>query len=212
MCILERHPTTAILPSYRRTSWVRSPRQQHASPHVRGCRDSTLNIQVTGHARGGKFAWPPGRARAARWPWNLHPDSVGRWTTRKPIDAAPRVRFKSTRTQRQRATPTAFGTIGRLGRPATDWWGTDTPRPLQRWYGTGTPRPPAQSAGEAISGPRYGPEGYIADNWLQTRKGVSAPWRAAAPHPKLPGTPGRRVTPETRTLARIMPRLPKGPT
>ena len=42
VCILERHPTTAILPSYRRTSWVRSPRQQHASPHVRGCWDSTL--------------------------------------------------------------------------------------------------------------------------------------------------------------------------
>jgi hypothetical protein len=41
VCILERHPTTAILPSYRRTSWVRSPRQQHASPHVRGCWDST---------------------------------------------------------------------------------------------------------------------------------------------------------------------------
>ncbi len=55
VCILERHPTTAILPSYLRTSWVRSPRQQHASPPVRGCRDSTDYIQVTGHARGGKF-------------------------------------------------------------------------------------------------------------------------------------------------------------
>jgi hypothetical protein len=46
----------------------------------------------------------------------------------------------------------------------------EPPGPPQRWHGTGTPRPPAQSAGEAISGPRYGPEGYIADNWLQTRK------------------------------------------
>jgi hypothetical protein len=55
VCILERHPTTAILPSYRRTRWVRPPRQQQASPHVRGCRDSTIYIQVTGHARGRKF-------------------------------------------------------------------------------------------------------------------------------------------------------------
>ena len=66
-----------------------------------------------------EFVWPPGRARAARWPWNLRPDDVGRWTTRKPIDAAPRVRFKSTRTLPQRATPTTFGTIGRLGLPPT---------------------------------------------------------------------------------------------
>ncbi len=115
VCILERHPTTAILPSYRRTRWVRLPQQQHGSPHVRGCLDSTLYIQVMGHVRGRKFVWPPGRACAARWPLNLRPDDVDRWTTWKPIDAAPRARFKLTRTLPQRVTPTAFGTTGRLG-------------------------------------------------------------------------------------------------
>jgi hypothetical protein len=40
----------------------------------------------------------------------LRPDDVGRWTTRKPIDAAPRAQFKSTRTLPQRAMPTTFGT------------------------------------------------------------------------------------------------------
>jgi hypothetical protein len=96
-------------------------------------------------------------------------DNVGRRTTRIPtrgrVTRVPTSDSEST----SKSSPMVFGTTGRLGRPATDWWGTGTPRPPQRWHGTGTPRPPAQSAGEAISGPRYGPEGYIADNWLQTR-------------------------------------------
>ena len=45
---------------------------------ARDCPGSTTHIHITGHARrGGKFVWPPGRARAARWPWNLLPDGVG---------------------------------------------------------------------------------------------------------------------------------------
>ncbi len=91
------------------------------------------------------FVWPPGRACAARWPWNLRPDNVGRWTTRKPIDAAPRARFKSARILPQRVTPTAFGTTGRLGLPSTPAAPPGDPRraPLNH-----------QSDGEAVPGPQ----------------------------------------------------------
>ena len=69
--------------------------------------------------RGCKFVWPPGRARAARWPWNLCPAGVGHWTTRKPAGAAPGGGLSLNRTLPQRALQKAFGRIGRLGCPPT---------------------------------------------------------------------------------------------
>ncbi len=76
----------------------------------------------------------------------MRPDDVGRWTTRKPIDAAPRLRFKSTRTLPQRATPTTFDTIGRLRLPPTP--GCNAGATLIR-----LPLSP-QSDGEAVLGPQ----------------------------------------------------------
>jgi hypothetical protein len=64
---------------------------------------------------------PSSRARRGSPPSHiLRQDDVGRWTSRKPIDVAPRVRFKSSRTLPQRVMPPAtFGTTGRLGLTST---------------------------------------------------------------------------------------------
>jgi hypothetical protein len=139
---------------------------------------------------------PPGRACAARWPWNLPPDDVGRWTTRKPIDAAPRAWFKSTRTLPQRAIPTAFGTIGRLRLPPT-------PGALIR------PRPAPQSDGEAVSGPQQLAEdrGDTAGNLTRTHVDALAHLAldrhaAQAPAPVVQRKPGEGKSPETRAPCR----------
>jgi hypothetical protein len=94
-----------------RTGSQRSQGSQGSQgPRFREARWAAVDAEIEKYDRSdSKNVWPPGRACAARWPWNLPPDDVGRWTTRNPIDAAPRARFKSTRTIPQRAMPTTFG-------------------------------------------------------------------------------------------------------
>jgi hypothetical protein len=128
----------------------------------------------------------------------LHPDSVGRWTTRKPIDAAPRVRFKSTRTQRQRATPTAFGTIGRLGPHRL--WAAPPVRPSQGpaqpsvgWRGSSRP---------ASIGGRPGRHCRQLDSDTgDALAHLALDWHAAQA-PVVQRKPGEGSTPETRAPCR----------
>ena len=158
--------------------------------------DQPPTTQVAGHVRGRKFDWPPGHACAARWPWNLCPDDMGRRLTRKPIDAAPRVRFKSTRTLPQRVTPTAFGTTGRLGLPSTP---AAPPGALAR------PRPATSQMERQSPGRKANGRGQYCrqlDSDSSDTLAHLAQDRHAAQAPVVQRKPGEGTPPETRAPCR----------
>jgi hypothetical protein len=99
------------------------------------------------------FVWPPGRARTARWPWNLRLGQRGLLDDSEPDPWARHPRINR-------------GLGFYLEELSNGFWHdrpTRTPDDLLAWH-RDSARPPAQLAGEAISGPSLGPEGYIADN------------------------------------------------
>ena len=127
-------------------------------------------------------------------------DNVGRRTTRIPtrgrVTRVPTSDSEST----SKSSPTVFGTTGRLGRPATDWWGTGTPwpPPALAWHGN-SPAPSTVS--------RRGDLGTQVWARRLHRRQLAPDKEAALAHPggrppRTPNCQGRRVEGSHRRLGR----------